>query len=102
MNNQSSLLNSKGLYQSIEATSSSDIPRHLHKPRLRRWEASEYIELVHGLTVAAATLAKLASVGGGPGFHRVGRVPLYPRDELDRWAEQKLGRIVKNTSEARH
>ena len=60
----------------------------------RRWEASEYMEFAHGFTIA-----KLASIGGGPGFHRVGRMPLYPRDELDRWATEKLGRVVRSTSE---
>jgi hypothetical protein len=83
-----------------KANSSPDLPKHLQKPRLRRWEASEYMEFAHGLTIAPATLAKLASVGGGPAFHRVGRIPLYPRDELNRWAAAKLGRIVMSTSEA--
>ena len=84
-----------------KANTGPDLPKHLQKPRLRRWEASEYMELAHGLTVAPATLAKLASVGGGPGFHRVGRIPLYPRDELDRWATEKLGCMVMSTSEVR-
>ena len=74
--------------QELKANSTVNMPKHLQKPRLRRWEASEYMELAHGLTVAPATLAKLASIGGGPGFHRVGRIPLYPRDELDRWAKE--------------
>lgn len=82
-----------------KATAVAEIPKHLQKPRLRRWEASEYMEFVHGLTMAPATLAKLASIGGGPGFHRVGRTPLYPRDELDRWATERLGRVVRSTSE---
>ena len=82
-----------------KASLARDLPTHLQKPRLRRWEASEYMAFVHGFTVAPATLAKLASVGGGPGFHRVGRIPLYPRDELDRWAGEKLGRMVMSTSD---
>jgi hypothetical protein len=82
------------------AKSTIEMPEHLRKPRLRRWEASEYMAFMHGLTIAPATLAKLASVGGGPGFHRVGRIPLYPRDELDRWATEKLGNMVRNTSDA--
>jgi hypothetical protein len=86
--------------QDTERNSAIELPKHLQKPRLRRWEASEYLEFAHGFTVAPATLAKLASVGGGPGFHRVGRIPLYPRDELNRWAAAKLGRIVMSTSEA--
>jgi hypothetical protein len=82
-----------------KANSILEMPKDLQKPRLRRWEASEYMEFAHGLTVAPATLAKLASVGGGPGFHRMGRIPLYPRDELDRWAKARLGRMVMSTSE---
>jgi hypothetical protein len=55
-----------------------ELPQHLQKPRLRRWEASEYMELAHGLTIAADTLAKFASIGGRPGFHRVGRITVLP------------------------
>ena len=51
--------------QELKANSTINMPKHLQKPRLRRWEASEYMELAHGLTVAPATLAKLASIGGG-------------------------------------
>ena len=75
------------------------LPPHLCKPRLRRWEASEYLELAHGLTIAPATLAKLASTGGGPSFHAVSRAPLYPTDELDAWAARRLGKLVSSTSE---
>ncbi len=44
------------------------LPTALRKPRLRRWEAAEYLRLVHGIEVAPATLAKWATVGGGPAF----------------------------------
>lgn len=47
------------------------LPKHLDKPRLRREHASEYLDVVFGITVAPATLAKLACVGGGPRFHKV-------------------------------
>jgi len=75
------------------------LPVALRKPRLRRTEASEYLLLVHGLTIAPATLAKYASVGGGPAFNKSMRTPLYPKDELDRWAEERLGKLVHSTSE---
>ena len=75
------------------------LPPHLRKPLLRRWEASEYLELVHGLTCAAATLAKKASLGGGPPFHRRNTPPLYPVGELDIWAAKQLGDLVGSTSE---
>ena len=70
------------------------------KPRLRRAEASDYLLSTHGLQVAPATLAKLATVGGGPRFNKVGRFPLYPVTELDIWAVAKLGDTVANTTEA--
>ncbi|PWC26965.1 hypothetical protein [Teichococcus aestuarii] len=75
------------------------IPLHLRKPRLRRREASEYLLHVHGLPIAVATLAKLASVGGGPAYNKCGITPLYPREELDTWALQRLGQVVRSTSE---
>lgn len=74
---------------------------HLTRPRLRRWEASEYLTAKHGVRIAPATLAKLASTGGGPAFNRAGRIPLYPTDELDRWAQERIGRLVRSTSEPR-
>ncbi len=78
------------------------LPPALRKPRLRRWEAAEYLELVHGVTVAAATLAKYASVGGGPSFNKGSnnRTPLYPIAELDRWALGRLGKLVSSTSDS--
>lgn len=74
------------------------LPPHLRKPRLRRPEASEYLELAHGLVVAPATLAKYVTVGGGPAFQKSNRSPLYPKDELDRWAVERLGKIMRNSS----
>ncbi len=82
------------------ATHELCLPPALRKPRLRRWEASEYLGTVHGLTVAPATLAKLASVGGGPSYNRANRTPLYPTEELDRWAAARLGRLRQSTSDA--
>lgn len=77
----------------------TDLPRHLNKPRLRRKAASEYLDLVYGINAAPATLAKWATVGGGPGFQKCGRIPLYPREELDRWAGNRLGSVVFSTSD---
>jgi len=66
---------------------------------LRRAAAAEYIQRVYGFGCSKRTLAKLACVGGGPRFRMAGRVPLYPRDELDRWAQAKIGPLIKSTSE---
>lgn len=81
------------------------LPEGLRKPNLRRWEASQYLLFVYGLVIAPATLAKRASIGGGPRFLKggkesgSGRTPYYPVEELDRWATQNLGRLVASTSE---
>ncbi len=82
------------------AANATAIIAQTSKPRLRRWEASEYLLATHGLSVATATLAALAVKGGGPKFNKAGRWPLYPLEELDAWARERLGAVVANTSEA--
>lgn len=76
------------------------LPVALRRPRLRRQDAGEYLDLVHGITIAVATLATLATRGGGPGFQKHGRAVLYPREELDKWAEERLGPVRYSTSES--
>ncbi|MFZ6762123.1 hypothetical protein [Pseudoroseomonas sp. WGS1072] len=72
----------------------------LRNPNLRRWEASEYLYLTRGWKIAPATLAKLVTEGGGPPFFKVNRTPLYPKVELDRWADEKLGKLRTSSSDA--
>lgn len=71
----------------------------LNRPRLRRKDVPEYLANKYGIDIAKATLAKLASIGGGPAMQYIGRIPLYHRDDLDAWAEMKLSKSVKNSSE---
>ena len=75
------------------------LPPHLRKPRLRRQEVPEYMRLKHGFVIAAATLAKLATVGGGPLYSKVNRTPLYATAHLDAWITEKLGTPMRSTSE---
>ena len=76
-------------------------PEASEKRRLRRSEASEYLLRTHGLSMKVSTLATLASKGGdGPPYHKAGKVPLYPVNELDSWASRRLGALVRNTTEA--
>jgi hypothetical protein len=65
---------------------------------LRRKAASDYLR-ARGFPVAGSTLAKLASIGGGPEFQRFGRVPLYAPEALDHWADARLSIAVASTSE---
>lgn len=68
------------------------------RPRLRRKDVPEYLANKYGIDIAKATLAKLASIGGGPAMQYIGRIPLYHRDDLDAWAETKITNRVNSTS----
>ena len=71
----------------------------ISKPRLRRVEASKYLLEIHGIERKPATLAKYATMGGGPDFQKAGRVPLYTPAGLDAWADSMLSAMVSSTSE---
>ena len=67
---------------------------------MRRAEAARYIRDTYGIPCAPATLAKYACIGGGPAFRKaLGKFPIYSRDDLDAWAEYRLGKLVHSTSE---
>ncbi len=66
---------------------------------LRRSEASVYLKDKHGIDRAPATLAKLASIGGGPRYHKANRIPIYPPDFLDEWAVSILSPPLNSTSD---
>jgi hypothetical protein len=53
----------------------------------------------HGYPVSDKSLASLACRGGGPPFHKFGRRPLYYRNNLFRWAHEKLGGCQNSTSQ---
>lgn len=84
---------------SSEGTPPACLPPRMRKRRFNPPEAVEYLAEAHGLPVAAATLAKLRSLGGGPEFLKFGRAVLYDRQALDAWASEKLGSPRRNTSE---
>lgn len=65
---------------------------------LRRDQAAEYLQSRFG-AYTVETLAKLASVGGGPKFRRLGRFPVYTEIDLDNWAISRMSRVVSSTSE---
>jgi hypothetical protein len=71
-----------------------ELPRHLRKPRLRRTEVSEYLELVHGIVIAPATLAAWAHRKTGPPFSKLYATPFYLRTELDAWVRDTLRPVV--------
>ena len=60
--------------------------------RVTRAKASNYLLDKYGILRSPATLAKLASIGGGPTFQKVGRFPMYLIADLDAWASALIGR----------
>ena len=65
----------------------------------RRDVAAAYLKSRYGFG-AARTLAKLATVGGGPPMFHAGRMVLYRKADLDEWAASKIGPSQKSTSES--
>jgi hypothetical protein len=69
---------------------------------LRRSEAAKYVVDTYNVPCSPKTLAKLACISSeGPPFRLAGRFPLYPTSGLDKWAQSKIGPLVRSTSEVR-
>lgn len=64
-----------------------------------RSEASYYLRQRYGIRAKPATLAKYASLGGGPVFRHAGRNVVYLQKDLDSWALNRMGPTVRSTSE---
>ena len=71
----------------------------MNKPFMSRQETAEYCSS-QGLPVAVATLAKYATVGGGPEFQLFGRFPRYTKPAVDAWIASRLSAPRCNTSQA--
>lgn len=67
---------------------------------LSRAEAAEYVRS-RGLPCAKTTLAKLATLGGGPKFRKFGERAAYTSEWLDEWIESRLSEPVESTSALR-
>ena len=65
----------------------------------RRRAAAEYLRQQRGIPCSQKTLAKLACIGGGPVYRLFGRIPLYLIADLDAYADAKLSKPVRSTSE---
>jgi hypothetical protein len=65
---------------------------------LRRIEAAEYLHNRYGFC-SPKSLAKYATLGGGPAYRLVGRFPVYKTEDLDSWALSKLSRLVHSSNE---
>jgi hypothetical protein len=65
---------------------------------LRRDAAAEYLKKTYGFG-ASRTLAKGAVTGDTPEYRKAGRIVLYTREALDRWALAKIGAPRSSSSE---
>ena len=70
------------------------------KSLLRRSLAAAFLT-ERGYRTSPATLAKLASIGGGPKFRSFGRIPLYSEEDLLAWAEARTSILRRSTSDPR-
>ncbi|CAN2533406.1 hypothetical+protein [Methylocapsa aurea] len=52
-----------------------------------------------GFQTSPATLATMATRGGGPVFQRYGRKPLYRWGDALEWAKSRLSKPIRSTSE---
>jgi hypothetical protein len=68
------------------------------KTYLRRKQAAKHLQDRCG-AYTEKTLAKLACVGGGPPFRKLGPYPVYTPEDLDAWVESRMSPSVSNTSE---
>jgi hypothetical protein len=65
---------------------------------LRRDAAAEYLKKTYGFG-ASRTLAKGVVTGDTPEYRKAGRIVLYTREALDRWALAKIGAPRSSSSE---
>jgi hypothetical protein len=66
--------------------------------RYSRRGASDFLKTL-GYQVAPATLAKYATVGGGPIYEKFGNKPYYPENALLAWVASKTSAPRRHTSE---
>jgi hypothetical protein len=68
--------------------------------KLTREEVPQYLLDNWRIRRTPYTLAKEATVGGGPKFYKAGNRVLYEPADLDEWATTSLGKAKTSTSAA--
>jgi hypothetical protein len=81
------------------ARSGEACPKQIKTLRMTTREASEYLQKAHGLKVAASSLNKARSLGGGPVFLSFGKAVYYEAAALDAWVAAKLSGPRRSTSD---
>lgn len=65
---------------------------------LSRSAAAKLIRDRYGLRLSSQTLAKYATIGGGPPYYKAGRQCLYREGDLMAWAEARIAGRRASTS----
>jgi hypothetical protein len=65
---------------------------------LRRPEAADYLKSKYGFG-SSRTLAKMATLGGGPTFRKFGRIVFYSPEDLDAWVASRMSGPMTSTSD---
>jgi len=68
-------------------------------PHVGRKSSKEYVRTWQMEPLAPATLATMATRGGGPPFHKFGAHVLYRWGDALAWAQSRLSAPRRNTSE---
>lgn len=63
----------------------------------RRDEAARLLQS-HGLRTTTASLATMATRGGGPRYFKVGKLCMYPLSDLEAWVAQRTTGLLDSTS----
>jgi hypothetical protein len=84
--------------RSVSELSNSNLPPLLPESLLRRRECAAALTAM-GFPISPATLASLATRGGGPPFRRFSRYVIYRWDEVLEWAQGRTTKAVGSTSE---
>lgn len=63
----------------------------------RRDEAARLLRF-HGLRTTTASLATMATRGGGPRYFKVGKLCMYPLTDLESWLAQRTTGLLDSTS----
>lgn len=73
--------------------------QEIEQPLYCRKEASGYLKDKFGVSVSTNTLAKYATVGGGPEYLKFGKRVLYASTALDSWVLSKISDPIRSTSQ---
>lgn len=74
------------------------IPAAESEQLLSRADAAAYVQSRWGAKCSRSFLAKMACLGGGPRFVKIGRSAVYSRPDLDAWCRSRMSAPASKAS----